>query len=59
LNGDFYDDYDKGICNYFVFDKNELLRILESYVIDERKQYFKENLIDRFVEGEMVVTFDW
>lgn len=59
LNGDFYDDYDKGICNYFVFDKNELLRILEAYVIDERKEYFKNNLIDRFVEGEMVVTFDW
>lgn len=59
LNSKFYDDYEAGICKYFVWDRIELLRILDEYVIEERKEEFKRNIIDNFEEGKDVVTFDW
>jgi len=55
----FYKDCEEGKLNYFVLDKATLEMYKETYVVDDMKGYFQENIIDQFVEGEMVVTFSW
>lgn len=59
LNAQFYKDYDAGICKYFVWDREELERIYDEYVDEAARDYYKEHILGKFVEGECVVTFDW
>lgn len=59
LNGQFYQDYEDGKIGYFVWTKAELERYLEDYVEADRKEYFKEHIVDVFEDGKDVCTFDW
>lgn len=63
LNGQFYQDYRDGKIGYYVYTLDELKRYKEDYCITEEnfdyKEYFQEQIIDKFVEGECVVSFDW
>lgn len=55
----FFKDFEKGKLKYFVLDKATLEMYRDTYVEDDMKEHFQENIIDQFVEGGMVVTFDW
>lgn len=66
FNGKFYEDYRSGKIGYFVADKKELERYRDEYSQDwegdepgTMKKHFQENIIDKYVDGETVVTFDW
>lgn len=75
LNDKFYEDYKNGKIGYFVWSLKELKRYKKDYCdkpyfyqypngkkTDTRiypKRAFQEHVIDNFVEGECVVTFDW
>lgn len=55
----FFKDFNAGKLNYLVLDKATLEMYRDTYVNDDMKEHFQENIIDPFVEGEMVVTFSW
>lgn len=59
LTGEWYNKYDEGYFKYFETDKAKLEEILEHYCEDYAKENFKEQIVDRFVPGEMFVGFDW
>ena len=75
LNGNFYKDYEDGKIGYFVWTKSEIERYKESYCDEPYeyiypngeksgtmiypKDDFQKNIIDKFVEGEDCVIFDW
>ena len=60
LNGIFYDDYEKHKIGYYVWSKKELERYKQDYCnSDDEKKDFQENIINKFIEGECCVTFDW
>ena len=75
LNGKFYDDYEDGKIGYFVWSLDELKRYKDEYCDEPYeyqypngkmsgemiypKDNFQNNIIDHFIEGEDVVTFDW
>jgi hypothetical protein len=72
LNKKFYEDYENGTIGYFVWTKAELERYMDEYCDDdydytygnitehrEPKKEFKENIIDKFTEGEDCVIFSW
>ena len=40
-------------------DRKELERIYDEYVDEAVRDYYKEHILGKFVEGECVVTFDW
>lgn len=57
LNGKFYDEFTED--DYYVLTKERMQYVYDNYVNEDYKEYFKEHLLDRFVEGEMFCTFDW
>jgi len=75
LNRKFYQDYRDEKIGYFVWTLDELKRYKEEYCDDPHKYVypngdesdimmypkddFQKNIIDKFVEGECVVTFSW
>lgn len=60
FNEKFYDDYTKGLLSYYVWSKSELLRYLDEYCESETSKIkFKTNIVDKFIEGEHCVSFDW
>ena len=63
LNGQFYQDYRDGKIGYYVYTLDELKRYKEEYCTTEDdfdyKEHFQKQIIDKFVEGECVVSFDW
>ena len=59
MNRRFYKDFESGKLNYFVLDKVTLEMYRDTYVEDDMKEHFQENIINSFVEGETVVTFSW
>lgn len=60
LNNKFYDDYEEGKIDYFVWTKDELLRYKEDYCTEScDKEKFQRNIIDNFEEGKDCVIFDW
>lgn len=63
LNAQFYQDYRDGKIGYYVYTLDELKRYKEDYCITEEdfdyKEHFQEQIIDKFIEGECVVSFDW
>lgn len=63
LNGQFYQDYRDGKIGYFVYTLDELKRYKEEYCTAEEdfdyKEHFQKQIIDKFVEGECVVSFNW
>lgn len=63
LNGQFYQDYKDGKIGYYVYTLDELKRYKEDYCVTEEnfdyKEHFQKQIIDKFVEGECVVSFDW
>lgn len=63
LNAKFYQDYRDGKIGYFVYTLDELKRYKDEYCITEEdfdyKEHFQKQIIDKFKEGECVVSFDW
>lgn len=68
MKGEYYSAYRAGKFGYFVYDKETLLDLYENYVDEEDydgnpttqyKENFKEEILDKFVEGETIVGFDW
>jgi hypothetical protein len=63
LNGQFYQDYRDGKIGYYVYTLDELKRYKEDYCITEEdfdyKEHFQKEIIDKFIEGECVVSFSW
>jgi hypothetical protein len=63
LNAKFYQDYRDGKIGYFVYTLDELKRYKEEYCVTEEdfdyKEHFQKQIIDKFKEGECVVSFDW
>ncbi len=59
FNSKFYEDYTNGKIGYFVYSLEELKRYKEDYCEDDMKENFQKRVIDNFVEGECVVSFDW
>lgn len=59
MKSQFYDDLEDGKLNYFVLDKATLEMYRDTYVVDDMKDYFQENIINPFIEGETVATFSW
>ena len=55
----FYSDYNLGKIGYYCWTKQDLIRIKNDYCLKEEDEYFQKYFIDRFVDGESVVTFDW
>lgn len=55
-NKQFYDD-GKWDDNTVVIDRKTLLDDWKKYFSDEDDTYFKENIIDHFVEGETIVCY--
>lgn len=51
----FYDEFENDKC---LTDKTEVEKMWQ-YVIDEQKEYFKENFVDKFKNGENAVTISW
>lgn len=67
LNDKFYDDSLNGKIGYYIWSLDELNRYKDEYC-DERDEYgigynpkeeFQKNIIDKFVEGQCVVVFDF
>lgn len=56
----FYVEFTSNKIGYFVWTKKELEEYKEKYIntFDDKK-IFQENIIDKFIEGECCVTFDW
>ena len=59
MNVKFYQDFENGIANYFVVSKKELERYRDEYVDEAYIEHFQEEIINPFIEGEMVAIFDW
>lgn len=57
FNAKFYEDYQNNKIGYFVWTKAELERYKKDYAEDPEE--FQKNIIDNFIEGKCVVTFDW
>lgn len=67
LNDKFYDDSRKGELNYYVWALDELNHYKNEYC-NETDEYgigynpkveFQKNIIDKFIEGQCVVVFDF
>lgn len=75
LNSQFYQDYKDGKIGYFVWNLKELKRYKKDYCdkayrykypngqladfMVYEKRDFQNNIINKFIEGECCVTFDW
>ena len=63
MNAKLYQDYRDGKIGYFVYTLEELKRYKEEYCVTEEdfdyKEHFQKQIIDKFKEGECVVSFDW
>jgi hypothetical protein len=52
---EFYRDFENDKC---LVDRTEVEKMWH-YVIEEQKQKFKDQFVDRFVNGETAVTISW
>ncbi len=55
VNGSFYQDFENDKC---LVDKAEVEKMWQ-YVVEERKQNFKIEFVDRFINGETIVIVSW
>lgn len=59
MNKNFYKDAESGIVKDYVWEKDELYKILDKYVENDSKELFTKNIINTFKDGETVAIFSW
>lgn len=53
----FYDDFTPDM--EYVFSKDILRNIYNTYISEDRKEYFKKKILDPFINGKHFVHFSW
>ena len=56
VNDDFANDTLHQITQNFVFERIELLRILDEYIDDSLRETYKRDVLDNFSDGNTVAT---
>lgn len=59
MNEKFYEDYEKGILSAFIATKEMVDSLLQYCINEEDRIHMKNNLCNKFVEGEDFVFLSW